>query len=36
VAAHAATLSGLRMTYQPQYLRHFTARFEPLVEVMID
>ena len=24
------TLRGLRMTYQPQYLRHFTARFEPL------
>ena len=30
VAAHAETLSGLRMTWQPQYLRHFTARFEPL------
>ena len=33
VAAHAETLSGLRMTYQPQYLRHFTARFEPLAAV---
>jgi tyrosine phenol-lyase len=25
-----ADLRGLRMTYEPQYLRHFTARFEPL------
>ena len=33
VAAHAETLCGLRMTYQPQYLRHFTARFEPLAAV---
>ena len=30
VAARAEELGGYRMTYQPQYLRHFTARFEPL------
>ena len=30
VAAHTETLCGFRMTYQPQYLRHFTARFEQL------
>ncbi len=24
------TVPGYRMTYSPQYLRHFTARFEPL------
>jgi len=30
VASHAETLHGYRMTYQPQYLRHFTARFEPV------
>jgi tyrosine phenol-lyase len=23
---------GLRMTYEPRYLRFFQARFEPLVE----
>lgn len=33
VAAHAETLSGLRMTYQPQYLQHFTAQFETLAAV---
>jgi tryptophanase len=33
VAAHAKSLCGLRMTYQPQYLRHFTARFESLAGV---
>jgi tryptophanase len=33
VAAHAEALCGLRMTYQPQYLRHFTARFERLTAV---
>jgi tryptophanase len=35
VAAHAETLTGLRMTYQPQYLRHFTAQFEPLRAVAV-
>jgi len=36
VAAHAETLSGLRMTYQPQYLRHFTARFAPFGAVVVN
>ncbi|MFZ5917977.1 MAG: hypothetical protein ACOYZ7_13630 [Chloroflexota bacterium] len=26
----ADTLKGYRITYQAPYLRHFTARFEPL------
>ena len=30
VAARARELHGYRITYQPRYLRHFTARFEPL------
>jgi tyrosine phenol-lyase len=30
VNARKAGLRGLRMTYEPAYLRHFTARFEPL------
>ncbi len=30
VAARAETLGGYRITYEPRYLRHFTARFEPL------
>jgi tyrosine phenol-lyase len=30
VNARKDSLRGLRMTYQPPYLRHFTARFEPL------
>jgi tryptophanase len=30
VNARKESLRGLRMTYQPEYLRHFTARFEPL------
>ncbi len=29
VAARASTLRGLRMTYRPPYLPHFTGRFEP-------
>jgi tryptophanase len=29
VAASARSLRGLRMTYRPRYLPHFTARFEP-------
>jgi len=30
VAAGAETMSGYRITYAPRFLRHFTARFEPL------
>jgi tryptophanase len=30
VNARKDSLRGLRMTYEPAYLRHFTARFEPL------
>ncbi len=30
VAAGRAELRGLRMTFEPKALRHFTARFEPL------
>jgi tryptophanase len=30
VADRAETLRGYRITYEPRYLRHFTARFEPL------
>jgi tryptophanase len=30
VAAKAADLPGMHITYQPARLRHFTARFEPL------
>jgi len=30
VNARKQELRGLRMTYEPPYLRHFTARFEPL------
>jgi len=29
LAAHKDELRGLRMTYEPPFLRHFTARFEP-------
>lgn len=29
VADRASELRGLRMTYQPRWLRHFTCRFEP-------
>jgi tryptophanase len=28
IASRAETLRGLRITYQPRFLRHFTARFE--------
>jgi tryptophanase len=30
VAERSGSLRGYRITYQPQHLRHFTARFEPL------
>ncbi len=30
VNARKSELRGLRMTYEPAYLRHFTARFEPI------
>ena len=30
LAARKGELRGLRMTYEPPFLRHFTARFEPL------
>jgi tyrosine phenol-lyase len=30
VNARKQELRGLRMTFEPQYLRHFTGRFEPL------
>jgi tryptophanase len=30
VAQHAPKLRGMRMTYRPPYLPHFTARFEPI------
>lgn len=30
IAAEAEALRGYRMTYAPELLRHFTARFEPL------
>ena len=30
VAARAETMSGYRITYAPRYLRHFTAKFEPV------
>jgi tryptophanase len=30
VVQRAASLRGYRITYQPEHLRHFTARFEPL------
>ncbi|MGZ7080243.1 MAG: hypothetical protein ACXVJT_12575, partial [Thermoanaerobaculia bacterium] len=30
VAGRAESLHGYRITYEPRFLRHFTARFEPL------
>ncbi len=30
VAQHCREVRGLRITEQPQRLRHFTARFEPI------
>ena len=32
VASQAHTLRGYDITYSPRYLRHFTARFEPVAE----
>jgi tryptophanase len=34
VADRASELAGYRMTYAPKVLRHFTARFEPLVPAL--
>jgi tyrosine phenol-lyase len=31
VASRAASLEGMEMTYSPPFLRHFTARFRPIV-----
>jgi tryptophanase len=31
VVSHKDSLKGLKITYAPELLRHFTARFEPLV-----
>lgn len=33
IATRKVALCGYRISYAPQLLRHFTARFEPLVEV---
>jgi tryptophanase len=33
VAQRKESISGVRITYAPKFLRHFTARFEPLVGV---
>jgi tryptophanase len=30
VVAQKTTLRGMKLTYDPPFLRHFTARFEPL------
>ncbi len=30
IAAHRETVRGLKITYAPELLRHFTARFEPI------
>jgi tryptophanase len=30
VAQRSSALRGLRMTYRPEYLPHFTGRFAPL------
>jgi tryptophanase len=30
LADRKADLRGMRITYEPPFLRHFTARFEPL------
>jgi tryptophanase len=30
VVSHKDSLKGLKITYAPELLRHFTARFEPL------
>ena len=35
VAHHAESLRGYRITYEPRYLRHFTARFEPVESLTV-
>ena len=30
LAARRQELKGMRMVYEPPFLRHFTARFEPI------
>jgi tryptophanase len=35
VASHAHTLRGYDITYSPRYLRHFTARFEPVAALPV-
>ena len=30
IASQKGQLRGLKITYQPEFLRHFTAHFEPL------
>jgi tryptophanase len=30
IVATKDTLKGMRLVYEPPFLRHFTARFEPI------
>ena len=32
IKAHAQSIPGYRLTYAPELLRHFTARFEPIID----